>query len=159
MRLMLEKYGVCCDLFNGFDWSAWKTRALQGRLSLLPTALEHGRNRFLSAALELSKAFALMVPHEEVIRIRDDVTFFQAVLADLIKRAPGEARLEEDLDHAIRQIVSRAVVPEGVVDLFAAAGLKKPDISILSKEFLAKVLDLFQRAELVSSPQPGVMFR
>ncbi len=96
-------------------------------------------DRFLAAVLELTKAFALAVPHEEALRIRDDVAFFQAVRAALVKRAPGEARPEEELDHAIRQIVSRAVVPEGVVDLFQAAGLHKPDISVLSEEFLAEV--------------------
>jgi type I restriction enzyme R subunit len=72
------------------------------------------------------------------LRICDDVAFFQAVAAALAKRAPGAPRTEEELDHAIRQIVSKAIAPEGVVvDLFAAAGLKKPDISILSDEFLA----------------------
>jgi type I restriction enzyme R subunit len=88
---------------------------------------------------ELSQAFALAVPHEEALRIRDDVAFFQAVQSVLAKRALGEARPEEELDHAIRQIISRAVAPEGVVDIFAAAGLQKPDISILSDEFLAEV--------------------
>jgi type I restriction enzyme R subunit len=71
--------------------------------------------------------------------IRDDVAFFQAVQAGLRKRAPGDARPQEELDHAVRQIISRAVAPEGVVDIFAAAGLPKPDISILSDEFLAEV--------------------
>jgi len=79
------------------------------------------------------------VPHEEALRIRDDVAFFQAVRASLSKRAPGEAKTEEELDLAVRQIVSRAVAPEGVMDIFAAAGLPKPDISILSDEFLAEV--------------------
>ena len=94
---------------------------------------------------ELSQAFALAVPHDEALRIRDDVAFFQAVQAVLAKRAPGEARPEEELDHAVRQIISRAVAPEGVVDIFAAAGLKKPDISILSDEFLAEVRGMPQR--------------
>ncbi len=102
-------------------------------------ALESGRDRFVAAVLELSKAFALAVPHEEALRIRDDVAFFQAVRAALVKPAPGEARPEEELDHAIRQIVSRAVVRQGVVDLLQAAGLRKPDISVLSEEFLAEV--------------------
>ncbi len=151
VAVMREKYEVCCDLFHGFDWSLWKTGTPKERLSLLPAAQEHvlaledGRNRLLAAVLELSKAFALAVPHEEAIRIRDDVAFFQAVRAALIKRSPGEARPEEELDLAIRQIVSRAVVPEGVVDLFAVAGLKKPDISILSEEFLAEVRGMPQK--------------
>ena len=88
---------------------------------------------------ELSQAFALAVPHEEALGIRDDVAFFQAVRASLSKRSPGDAKPEEELDLAVRQIVSRAVTSEGVVDIFEAAGLKKPDISILSEEFLAEV--------------------
>lgn len=85
------------------------------------------------------------VPHQKALAIRDDVAFFQAVRAALAKRAPGDARPEEELNHAIRQIVSRAVAPEGVIDLFAAAGLKKPDISILSEEFLAEVRGMPQK--------------
>jgi type I restriction enzyme R subunit len=88
---------------------------------------------------ELSKAFALAVPHDEALRIRDDVGFFQAVRAVLAKSTPGERKTDEELDLAIRQIVSRAVVSAEVVDIFAAAGLKKPGISILSDEFLAEV--------------------
>ena len=87
----------------------------------------------------------MAVPHDEALRIRDDVGFFQAVQAVLAKRAPGDARPEEELDHAVRQIISRAVAPEGVVDIFAAAGLEKPDISILSEEFLAEVRGLPQK--------------
>ena len=94
---------------------------------------------------ELSQAFALAVPHEEAIRIRDDVAFFQAVQSVLLKRAPSDARTGEDLDHAVRQIISRAVASEGVIDIFAAAGLEKPDISILSDEFLAEVRGMPQR--------------
>ena len=93
---------------------------------------------------DLSQAFALAVPHEEAIRVRDDVAFFQAVRSVLAKRASGEARPEEELDYAIRQIVSRAVASEGVVHIFAAAGLEKPDISILSEEFLAEVRGMKQ---------------
>jgi type I restriction enzyme R subunit len=148
VRVMLEKYEVCRDLFHGFDWSRWKTGTPAERLVLLPAAQEHilaqgnGKDQFLQAVAELSRAFALAVPHEEALAIRDDVAFFQAVRAALVKRAPGEAKPEEELDHAIRQIVSRAVVPEGVVDLFGAAGLKKPDISVLSEEFLAEVREM-----------------
>ena len=94
---------------------------------------------------ELSQAFALAVPHEDAIRIRDDVAFFQAVRSALAKRAGTETRSGEELDHAVRQIVSRAVASEGVMDIFAAAGLDKPDISILSEEFLAEVRGMKQR--------------
>jgi len=151
VALMQEKYEVCCDLFYGFDRSRWKSGTPQERLALLPPAQEHilaqenGKERLLQAVQELSRAFALAVPHDAALVIRDDVAFFQAVRASLAKRAPGEARPEEEIDHAIRQIVSRAVTPEGVVDLFSAAGLKKPDISILSEEFLAEVRGMPQK--------------
>ena len=81
----------------------------------------------------------MAVPHDETHRIRDDVGFFQAVRVRLLKRAETDARPEEDLDLAVRQIISRAVSSEGVMDIFAAAGLDKPDISVLSDEFLAEV--------------------
>ena len=149
--VMIEKYEVCCGLFHGFDWSEWTSGTPQERLGLLPAAQEHilqqenGKDRCLRAVRELSQAFALAVPHAEALRIRDDVGFFQAVQSVLAKRAPGDARPEEELDHAVRQIISRAVAPEGVVDIFAAAGLEKPDISILSEEFLAEVRGLSQK--------------
>ncbi|MGC8494159.1 MAG: type I restriction endonuclease subunit R [Syntrophobacteraceae bacterium] len=151
VALMLEKYEVCCGLFHGFNWSKWTTGTPQERLGLLPAAQEHilgqedGKNRLLRAVTELSRAFALSVPHLEALRIRDDVAFFQAVRAVLAKRAEGDRRPEEELDHAIRQLVSKAVSPDGMVDIFAAAGLRKPDISILSDEFLAEVQGMPQR--------------
>jgi len=151
VAVMLEKYEVCCDLFHGFDWSQWTRGEPEERLSLLPAAQEHilaqenGKDRLIAAVRDLSQAFALAVPHEKALTIRDDVAFFQAVRAVLAKRAPAEARPEEELDHAVRQIISRAVAPEGMVDIFAAAGLKRPDISILSDEFLAEVRGLPQR--------------
>ncbi|MBM3744684.1 MAG: type I restriction endonuclease subunit R [Acidobacteria bacterium] len=151
VAVMLERYEVCCGLFHGFDWSKWTAGTPQERVALLPLAQEHilsqenGKDRCVHAVRELSQAFALAVPHPEALRIRDDVAFFQAVQAVLAKRAAGEARPEEELDHAVRQIISRAVAPEGVVDIFAAAGLKKPDISVLSDEFLAEVRAMPQR--------------
>ena len=151
VRVMLEKYEVCCGLFHGFDWSIWTTGKPHERLSLLPAAQEHilaqenGKDRCIMAVRELNQAFALAVPHEEATRIRDDLSFFLHVQSVLAKRAPGEVRREEDLDQAVRQIVSRAVASEGVIDIFAAAGLEKPDISILSDEFLDEVKDMPQR--------------
>ena len=151
VAVMLEKYEVCCALFHGFDWSRWTTGTPKEKLSLLPAGQEHilaqenGKERYVSAVRELSQAFALAVPHEETMRIRDDVGFFQNVQSGLVKKAPGEARAEEDLDHAVRQIISRAVASEGVMDIFAAAGLDKPDISALSDEFLAEVQGMPQR--------------
>ena len=151
VAVMLEKYEICCGLFHGFDRSKWVNGTPAERLTLLPAAQEHilaqenGKDRCVQSVRELSQAFALAVPHEEAIRIRDDVAFFQAVQSVLLKRAPSDARTGEDLDHAVRQIISRAVSSEGVVDIFAAAGLEKPDISILSDEFLAEVRGMPQR--------------
>ena len=151
VAVMLEKYEICRGLFHGFNWSGWFTGTAAERLSLLPAAQEHvlaqenGKERCMQSVLELSQAFALAVPHEEALRIRDDVAFFQAVRAVLAKRAPADARPEEELDHAVRQIISRAVSSEGVIDIFAAAGLEKPDLSILSDEFLAEVRGMPQR--------------
>jgi len=149
--LMLEKNEACRGLFHRFGWSKWTTGTAPERLGLLPAAQEHilaqenGKERCVRAVRELSQAFALAVPHAEALRIRDDVAFFQVVQAVLAKRAPGDARPEEGIEHAVRQIISRAVTPEGVVDIFAAAGLAKPDISILSEEFLAEVRGMPQR--------------
>jgi type I restriction enzyme R subunit len=148
---MLEKYEICRNLFHGFDWSDWKAEAAQKKLGLLPAAQDHilaledGKGRIVKGVTELSRAFALAVPDQEAIRIRDDVAFFQAVKAAIVKSTGGTGKTEEDLDHAIRQIVSRAISAEGVIDLFAAAGLKRPDISILSDEFLAEVRGMPQR--------------
>ena len=145
VAVMQEKYEVCRALFHGFDWSLWTTGTAAARLGLLPAAQEtilaqeNGKERCLAAVRELSQAFALAVPHEETTRIRDDVAFFQAVRVALSKRERAEARPEEELELAVRQIISRAVASEGVIDIFTAAGLDKPDISVLSDEFLAEV--------------------
>jgi type I restriction enzyme, R subunit len=151
VALMLEKAEICRSLFHGFDHSNWITGRAQERLALLPEAQEHilaqenGKDRLLAAVTELSQAFALAVPHEAAIAIRDEVGFYQAVRSVLAKREAGDQRSDEELDHAIRQIISKAVVSDQVVDIFTAAGLKKPDISILSDEFLAEVRGLPQR--------------
>jgi type I restriction enzyme R subunit len=151
VAIMLEKYEICLGLFHGFDWSRWMTGTPQDRLSVLPLAQEHilsqtdGKARLLAAVTQLSQGFALAVPHEEALRIRDDVGFFQAVRSVLAKNVPDDRRTDEDLDFAIRQIVSKAVASDEVVDIFAAAGLKKPDLSILSDQFLAEVRGMPQR--------------
>ena len=151
VAVMQEKYEICCSLFYGFDYSAWTGGTPEQRLSLLPAALEHilaqenGKERYLQAMRELAQAFALSVPHPDAIVIRDDVGFFQAIRAQLSKRAPGEVRSDEEMDSAIRQIVSGAVASEGVIDVFATAGLDNPDISVLSDDFLAEMRDMPQR--------------
>jgi len=151
VAVMLERYEVCCGIFYGFDWSPWKTGGPQERLSVLPAAQEHvlalddGKNRLVKAVGELSKAFALAVPHLKALQIRDDVAFFQAVRSVLTKSTGDGRRSPEEIELAIRQIVSKAVSSDEVIDIFAAAGLKKPDISILSDEFLAEVRGMPQR--------------
>ena len=148
VAVMLEKYEICRDMFYGFDWSIWTTGTPGQRLALLAAAQQHilvqedGKARLLKTVTELSQAFALSVPHEEALRIRDDVGFFQAVRSAVSKTTTSGERTPDELDHAIRQLVSKAVSPDGVVDIFEAAGLKKPDISILSDEFLAEVRDM-----------------
>ena len=151
VAVMLERYEVCCGIFHGFDWTQWNTGGPQERLSILPAAQEHvlaqeyGKNRFVKAVSDLSKAFALAVPHEKALEIRDDVAFFQAVRSVLTKSTGDGRRSPEEIELAIRQIVSKAVSSDEVIDIFAAAGLKKPDISILSDEFLAEVRGMPQR--------------
>ena len=151
VALMLARYEVCCDIFHGFDWGAWVAGTAGQRMTLLPAAQEHvlaqeeGKERLFQAVTELSKAFALAVPHDESIRIRDDVGFFQAVRTAIAKTSVGDHKSSGDLDHAIRQIVSKAVASDQVIDIFAAAGLKNPDISILSDQFLADVRGMEHR--------------
>lgn len=145
VAVMLERYEVCCGIFHGFDWAPWKKGTPQEKLSLLPAAQEHilvqheGKSRLVKTVIDLSKAFALAVPHEKAFEIRDDIAFFQAVKAVLTKSTSDKKRSPEEIDYAIRQIVSKAVSSDDVIDIFSAAGLKKPDISILSEEFLAEV--------------------
>ena len=144
VRAALEKHDVCRALFHGFDYSKWAGGSPGERLALLPAAQESvlanqdGKRRLIAATRDLTRAFALAAPHPETVRIRDDVGFFQTVAAHLAKRAPGEARAEEDLDRAISEIVSRVIESDGAIDIFAAAGLDKPNVSILSDEFLAE---------------------
>jgi type I restriction enzyme R subunit len=145
VALMVAKYEICCDMFHGFNRSVWVTGNAQERLSMLPRAQEHilsqddGKNRFVRAAIELTKAYALSVPHKKALELSDEVAFFQAVKAALVKSQPDKQRSQDEIELVIRQIISKAIVPEEIIDIFSAAGIKKPDISILSDEFLADV--------------------
>jgi type I restriction enzyme R subunit len=150
VALMVEHYEVCCDMFHGFSWAKWMGTP-QERLSILPGAQNHilglkdGKKRFSDTVANLSKSFALAVPHEEAMAIRDDVGFFQAVKAVLTKNIGEGKKTHGEMEHAIRQIVSGAIASDEVIDVFAAAGLKKPDISILSDQFLAEVRNMPQK--------------
>ncbi len=134
---MLEKHEIACGMMHGFDWSNWCDGTPAEKMALLPPAQEHilqqekGKERFVQIVTELSQAFALCAGSEEALAIRDDIGFFQAVKAALAKPR-GERKSSESLDHAVRQLVAKAIVPEGeIIDVFSAAGLKQPDISIL----------------------------
>lgn len=146
IAIMLEKYEVVSSMFHGFDIAgATQKVAPAEKIMVIKEAMEHilsqedGKDRFMQAVTELSKAFALSVPHEKALEIRDHVGFFQAVRASLAKNTISGGKGPDILDSAVRQIVSRAVASEGVIDIFASAGLKKPDISILSDEFLEEI--------------------
>jgi type I restriction enzyme R subunit len=151
VAVMQEKFEIVAAMFHGFDYSKFFTGTAAEKMTVLPNAMQHvlaledGRNRLLKSVAELSKAFALAVPHEEAIAVRDDIGFFQAVRAAIAKNTTGTGRDAEALDHAVRQLVSRAVTSNEIVDIFAAAGLKTPDISILSDEFLAEVRGMKQK--------------
>ena len=145
VAIMLEKYEVVSAMFHGFDFSKFITGTPTERLKVIPSAMEHilsqedGKARLLQAVTELSKAFALSVPHIDALRIKDDVGFFQAIRSAIAKNTRIPGKPEEELDLAVRQIVSKAVSSDEIVDIFSAAGLKKPDISILSDEFLSEI--------------------
>jgi type I restriction enzyme, R subunit len=148
IAVMLEKHEIACGIMHGFDWSKWKDGTPAEKMSLLPGAQEHilkqenGKDRFVQVVTELSQAFALCAGTDEAIAIRDDIGFCQQVKIALAKPR-GPRKTTEELDHAVRQLVAKAIAPEGeIIDVFQAAGLKQPDISILSDQFLAEVRGL-----------------
>jgi len=147
-------------MFHGFDYSPFFTGTPSARLTLLANATDFiltpqtadesaddRKQRYMQAATELSKAFALVSTEDRAIAIREEVAFFQCIRAQIAKLAggDGDGKSAEDLDHAVRQIISRAVASDQVIDIFAAAGMQQPNIAILSDEFLAEVRHLPQR--------------
>jgi type I restriction enzyme R subunit len=149
IAVMLEKHGIACDLMHGFNWNHWTTGKPGERLALIPAGQEHileqedGKKRWVQVVTELSRAFALCAASDAATEIRDDVSFFQALQAALSKQSSTNRKTPEQIDAAIRQLVSKAITTEGqVIDVFTAAGLPKPDISILSDQFLAEVRGL-----------------
>ena len=147
LEIMQTCYEIVSDMFFGFDYSVFYNGSPLQRLQLLPAAMEHilqlkegdGKKRFLDNLAALNKAFSLATPHEKALAIRDDLAFFQAVRAGFVKATTPSGRRKEDIDHAIRQLISRAVISDEVIDIFEAAGLSKPEISILSEKFLKEV--------------------
>ncbi|HPY08392.1 MAG: type I restriction endonuclease subunit R [Patescibacteria group bacterium] len=146
VAVMLEKFEIVEQMFNGFDYKKYFEADTRIKLTIILEAqeyilgLEDGKNRYTKQVALLSQAFALSVPHARAMEIKDEVGFFQAVKARLTKFEPaGTGKSDAEIETAIRQIVDKAVVSEGIVDVFDAAGIKKPDISILSDEFLAEI--------------------
>jgi len=146
VSLMLEKLEVVSAMYHGFPYENYFEAETSRKLSLILSAEEHilgledGRKRYINEVTALSLAFAIAVPHEQAMDARDEVGFFQAVKARLVKfDSTGEGRSNEELETTIRQVIDQALVSEQVIDVFDAAGIKKPDISILSEEFLAEL--------------------
>jgi type I restriction enzyme R subunit len=149
IAVMHEKHGIACDMMHGFNWDKWTTGTPTERLQLIPSGQEHileqddGKKRWVQVVAELSQAFALCSATDEATAIRDDVSFFQALQSALNKKSGENRKSPEQIDAAIRQLVSKAITTEGeIIDVFTAAGLKKPDIGILSPQFLAEVRGL-----------------
>jgi len=149
IAVMLEKHGVACDMLHGFNWDKWTTGTPTERLQLIPAGQEHileqeeGKKRWIQVVTELSRAFALCAASDEATEIRDDVSFFQALQAALNKQRGDSQKSPEQIDAAVRQLVSKAITADGqVIDVFTAAGLPRPDIGILDDHFLAEVRGL-----------------
>ena len=149
--VMLDQYSIVTAMFHHFDYGGFFSNDPSERLSVIPNAMEHillqrdGKRRFVDAVGKLSKSFALAVPADETVDIRDEVAFFQAVRSAFTKSTPLDGRAREDVDSAVKQLVSEAIVSDDVIDIFGAAGLKRPDVSILSDEFLDEVQHMPQK--------------
>ena len=143
LRILKEKMHVARDLLHPVDWSEFETKALL----LIPECLDHvleqedGKRRYADTVLQMTKAFALCGTLDEALKLSPEVAFHQAVRAPLIKSDPG-GKPPRDVDYELRQLVSKAIVGEGVIDIFKVAGLKTPDISILSEDFLNEVMKM-----------------
>ena len=149
VQLMLEKLEVVSQMFHGFAYEDYFQADTGWKLSLILAAeehilgLEHGRKRYINEVTALSQAFSIAIPHEQAMDVKDEVSFFQAVKARLAKfDSTGPGKADEEVETAIRQVIDQALVTEQVIDVFDAAGIKKPDISILSEEFLLEVKNM-----------------
>jgi type I restriction enzyme, R subunit len=149
---MIEKFEIVVQMFDGFIYKRYFAADTKRKMTIILEAQEHilqlpdGKERYIKQVVLLSKAFALSVPHEKAMAIKDDVGFFQTIKARLIKfETTGTGKTDEEIETAIRQIVDKAVVSEGVIDVFDAAGIKRPDISILSDEFLQEIQGMKRR--------------
>ena len=148
VELMLEKLEVVSALYHGFAYEDYFEADTSQKLALILAAEDHilglddGKKRYINEVTALSLAFAIAIPHEQALDVKDEVAFFQAVKARLSKfDSTGGGKTNEDIETTIRQVIDRALVSEQVIDVFDAAGIKKPDISILSDDFLAELKD------------------
>ena len=146
VALMLEKLEIVSQMYHGFAYEDYFQAQTREKLSLILEAEEHilgledGKKRYIDEVTALSSAFAIAVPHDEAMDVKDEVSFFQAVKARLVKfESTGSGRTDEEMETTIRQVIDKALVTEQVIDIFDASGIKKPDISILSEEFLMEV--------------------
>ncbi|WP_331774138.1 type I restriction endonuclease subunit R [Sulfurospirillum sp. 1612] len=146
VALMLEKLEVVSAMYHGFAYENYFEADTRGKLALILEAEEHilgledGKKRYINEVSALSQAFAIAVPHEEAMDVKDEISFFQAVKARLVKfESSGDGKTDEELETTIRQVIDKALVTQQVIDIFDASGIKKPDISILSEEFLMEV--------------------
>lgn len=146
VQLMLEKLEVIAQMYHGFEYEEYFDADTSKKLSLILAAEEHilgledGKKRYINEVTALSKTFAIAVPHDQAMDVKDEIAFFQAVKARLSKfDGTGSGRTDEELETTIRQVIDKALVSEQVIDVFDAAGIKKPDISILSEEFLMEL--------------------
>ena len=146
IAVMKEEFEVLCNIFHGFDWSLYKSGDIGDKLTVLRKAVDFvyrepkRGERVIQHVVRLTKAFALSVPAPEALAIREDLIFFQGVKAQLVKLSgAGSGQSQEETETAIKQLVSKSVSSDEVVDVLKLAGLDKPDISILSDEFLAEV--------------------
>jgi type I restriction enzyme, R subunit len=146
LQLMQEKLEIVANMYHGFHYKGYFSADTSKKLSLILSAEEHilgidnGKKRYLNEVALLSQAFAIAIPHDAAMDVKDEVAFFQAVKARLAKfDSTGEGRTDESIETTIRQVIDKALVSEQVIDIFDAAGIKKPDISILSDEFLMEL--------------------
>ncbi len=146
VALMLEKLEVISGMFHGFPYEDYFEGDTSKKLSIILAGEEHilglddGKKRYVDEVTVLSKAFAIAIPHEQAVDAKEEISFFQAVKARLAKfDMTGSGKTDEEIETTIRQVIDEALVSEKVIDVFDAAGIKKPDISILSEEFLLEL--------------------
>lgn len=148
LAVLLERLDVVRGLFHGFDYSDYQTNAHQ----ILILAANHilgvkdGKKRFLDAMAAITRAFSLCGTLDEAEPLRKEIAFFSAIRAAIVKHTTVDSKLtEEQKNSALKQILDNAVIAEGVADVFALVGLDKPNIALLSDEFLEDVRNMKSR--------------